>query len=58
MSFSHWNPLMRNSECATQYSNDQFSILAKAESMFYLSVLEATYVKSSKSIVCRQKVFI
>ena len=38
---------MQNPECATQYSNYQFSILAKARSMFHLSVLKATYIKMS-----------
>ena len=50
--------LMQNSECATQYSNNQFSILAKARSMFHLSVLEATYIKIRKTILCRQKEFV
>ena len=47
--------LMQNPECATHYSNDQFSILAKARSMFHLLVLEATYIKINKPILCRQK---
>ena len=47
--------LMQNPKCATQYSNDQFSILAKARSMFHRSVLEATYIKISKPILCRQE---
>ena len=50
--------LMQNPECAIQYSNDQFSILAKAIFMFYLSVLEATYIKITKLILCRQKEFV
>ena len=50
--------LLRNSECATQYSNDQFSILAKARSMFHFLVLEATYIKMSNSIHCRRKEFV
>ena len=50
--------LTQNPECVTQYSNDQFSILAKARSMFHLSVLEATYIKISKPILCRQKEFV
>ena len=50
--------LMQNPECATHYSNDQFSIIAKARSMFYLSVLEATYIKIKKPILCRQKAFV
>ena len=35
--------LMQNFECATQYNNDQFSILTKARSVFHLLVLEDTY---------------
>ena len=55
MRFSHWTlHLMQNPECATQYSNDQFYILAKAKSMFHISVLEATYIR--KPILCRQRV--
>ena len=50
--------LMQNPECALQYSNDQFSILAKARSMFHLSILEATYIKIRKPILCRQKEFV
>ena len=50
--------LMQNPECAIQYSNDQFSILAKARSIFHLSVLEATYIKISKPILCWQKKFV
>ena len=50
--------LVQNPESATQYSNDQFSILAKARSMFDLSVLEATYVKMSKPILWGLKEFV
>ena len=49
--------LMQNPDCATKYSNKQFSILAKARSMFHLWVLEASYIKMSKPILCRQKEF-
>ena len=50
--------LMLNPECATLYSNDQFSILVKARSTFHLLVLEATYIKMSKPIFYRQKEFV
>ena len=53
-------PLLKISGCATgatHNSNDRFSILAKARSMC-LSVLEATYIKISKPILCRQKEFV
>ena len=50
--------LMQNPECASQYSDDQFSILAKARSIFHLSVLGTTYIKIRKPILCRQKEFV
>ena len=51
--------LMQNPECATQYSHDQFSILAKARSMFDLSVLEAAISKSrSQFFVAKKSLFI
>ena len=50
--------LMQNPECPTQYSNDQFFILAKARSMFHLLIFEAICIKISKIILCRQKEFV
>ena len=50
--------LMQNPECATQYNHDQFSILAKARSMIHLLVLETTYIKISKPLLCHQKEFV
>ena len=44
---------MQNPECATRYSNDQFSTLAEARSVFHLSLVEATYMKINKPILCR-----
>ena len=49
--------LMQNPECAIEYINDQFFILAKARSMFHLSILETTQIKISKPILRRQKEF-
>ena len=50
--------LMQNPECATQYSNDQFSVSAKTRSIFHLSVLEATCIKIRKPILSRQNEFV
>ena len=50
--------LMQTPKYTTKYSNDQFSILAEARPMYHLSVLEATYIKISKPIFCRQKEFV
>ena len=47
--------LMQSLDCATVYSNDQFSILATARSMFHLSVLQAAYIKMSKPIFCQKE---
>ena len=49
MRFSLGLHLMQNPECATQYSNDHLPIIAKARSIFHLSVLEATYSISKSS---------
>ena len=38
--------LLENEECAKHYNNAQFSILATARSLFHLSVLKATYIRS------------
>ena len=35
-----------------------FSILAKGRSPFHLSALEATFIKTSNPILCRQKEFV
>ena len=40
------------------YDDSMFSILAKGGSPFYLSALEATFIRTSNPILCRQKEFI
>ena len=54
MQFSHWTPVMQNPECPTQYSNDQFSILAKVRSMFHLSI---QFFAAKKSLFIHFKFF-
>jgi len=49
---------LQNKEYANNYNNQQFSILARARSAFHLSALEVTYIKTFKSILCRQKEFV
>ena len=49
--------LLDNPVCASHYSNDKFSILARGR-LFHLSALEATFIKSLKPILCTQKEFV
>ena len=50
--------LIQNPDCASHYHIDQFSILAKARTVFHLGTLEATFIKTLKPILCRQKEFV
>ena len=50
--------LLKHPNCALHYNDDQFSILSKARSEFYLAVLESIHITSSKPALCRQKEFI
>ena len=49
--------LLQNPDCAQHY-DDMFSILAIGRSPFHLSALEATFIKTSNPILCRQKEFV
>ena len=50
--------LLTNQSCALHHSDDRFSILSKGCSAFHLSAIEATYIKVSQPILCRQKEFV
>ena len=50
--------LLQNPTCAQHYDDNRFSILAKSRSFFHLSALEATFIKTSNLILCRQKEFV
>ena len=50
--------LLHNQLCAQNYSDDKFSILAHGRTAFHLSTLEATYIKTSKPNLCKQKEFV
>ena len=50
--------LLRNPTCAQHYDDSMFSILAKEHLPFHLSALEATFIKTSNPIRCRQKEFV
>ena len=50
--------LLENPTCAREYNDNKFSILACGHTSFHLSTLEATYIKTSKPNLCKQKDFI
>ena len=50
--------LLHNPTCTQHYDDSMFSILAKGHSPFHLSALEATFIKTSNPILCRQKEFV
>ena len=50
--------LLQNPTCAREYNDNKFSILARGRTSFYLSTLEATYIKTSKPNLCKQKEFV
>ena len=50
--------LLQNPDCAQHYDDNMFSILAIGRSPFHLSALEATFIKTSNPILCRQKEFV
>ena len=47
-----------NDQCALNYVNKRFSILATARSSFHLNLLEAAYIKTYRPVLCRQKEFV
>ena len=50
--------LLDNDRCALNYNDKRFSILAAARSSFHLNLLEATYIKTRRPVLCRQKEFV
>ena len=44
--------------CAREYGDNKFSILARGRTSFHLSTLKATYIKTSKPNLCKQKEFV
>ena len=50
--------LLQNPTCANEYNDNKFSILARGRTSFHLSTLEATYIKTSKPNLCKQKKFV
>ena len=56
--FSIGQHLLDNDQCALNYDNKWFSILAAAHSSFHLNLLEAAYIKTRRRVLCRQKEFV
>lgn len=50
--------LLNNPSCANAYTDERFSILALGRTAFHLSALEATFIKTSKPNLCKQKEFV
>ena len=50
--------LLQSPTCAREYNDNKFSILARGRTSFHLSTLEATYIKTSKPNLCKQKKFV
>ena len=50
--------LLQNRTCARQYNDNKFSVFARRRTSFHLSTLEATYFKTSKPNLCKQKKFV
>ena len=49
---------LENDQCALNYDNKRFSILAAARSSFHLNLLEAAYIKTRRPVLCTQKEFV
>ena len=48
--------LLENDQCALNYDDKRFSILATASSSFHLNLSKAAYIKTQRPALCRQKV--
>ena len=47
---------LQNSVCAQLYNDSRFSIFAQGRSPFYLSALEATFIKTSNPTLTDKKI--
>ena len=50
--------LLNNDQCALNYDNKRFSILAAACSSFHHNLFETAYIKTRRPVLCRQKEFV
>ena len=49
--------LLDNEQCAANYNDKRFKILAVARNSFHLCLLEATFIKTKHPVLCKQKEF-
>ena len=50
--------LLDNEQCAANYNDKRFKILAVARNSFHLCLLEATFIKTRHPVLCKQKEFV
>ena len=50
--------LLDNKQCAANYNDKRFKILAVARNSFHLCQLEATFIKTKHPVLCKQKEFV
>ena len=50
--------LLQNPTSAREYNDNKFSVLALGRTCFHVSTLKATYIKTSKPCLCKQKEFV
>ena len=50
--------LLENPDCAAEYNENCFQVIAQGRSTFHLSVLESVYINLYKPILCRKKDFL
>ena len=49
--FCNWQPYAENPDCAANYIEDRFSILARARNEFKLHTLESIFIKSKTRVM-------
>ena len=50
--------LLDNEQCAANYNDKRFKILAVARNLFHLCLLQATFIKTKHPVLCKQKEFV
>ena len=50
--------LLNNKQCAANYNDKRFKILAGARNSFHLCLLEANFIKTRHPVLCKQKEFV
>ena len=50
--------VLDNDQCALNYDNKRFSILATARSSFHRNLLEVAYIKNRRTVLCKPKEFV